>query len=447
MNMPVRRLAAETAWREAFGAFGAAPSWLNAARGEAFEAFAASGLPSPRAENWRWSEIHRYLNAPFPPAAGGAPEEVEALLAANPFRDMDASVMVFVNGVFDPSRSRIGAAEGVEVRPLSAAQARPDWLRPPSRDDAVSHLNMAFVTDGALIRVAPGVAAPPLIILNVSAGAGASFALRHFLRLEEGAALTLCEAQLGRGAHLASVVTSVRLEEGARLSRVQVNRKEADAIHFGNLEADIGPRARLEDLAFLAGGRFHRQQDLIDFTGEEAFARIDSACLLRGRQHADTRLLVNHLVPRCVSRETFRYVMDESARGAFQGNIHVAPHAQKSDGEMAAHGLLLGEEAEFDAKPELEIYADDVICAHGATAGALDEEQLFYLRARGVPERRARAMLISAFVAGILDEVENEDVRAALRDLAEAWLAGEPERTEPAAAPGQAAEERGGRRR
>ncbi len=426
MSKPVNRLAAEEAWREARKDFDTGIPWLEEARQTAFAAFEGEGLPTPRTEDWRWSDIHRYLNAPYPPALSAPTEDLDALLARNPFAGVDASLMVFVNGRLDTEHSHVMEEDGVDVLALSDAPLAPEWADFSTRDDAIDRLNLAYVTDGVLIRVRAGLAASiPLVILNITTGDGISCALRHQVRVEEGASFTFYEVQLGSGDHVANVVTSVKLDEGASLARIQANLKDETAIHFANFDADIGRAARLHDLAVLVGGRFHRQQDFIDFTGEEAEARVDSAYLLRGRQHADTRLVVNHAVPHCTSRETFKCVMDDNARGAFQGRIHVAPGAQKTDGQMAAHGLLLGEMAEFDAKPELEIYADDVVCAHGATAGALDEEQLFYLRARGITERRARGMLISAFVAETFDDVEDEAARSALQELAETWLSGE----------------------
>ena len=426
MSKPMNRLAAEEAWREARESFDAGVPWLAEARRSALEAFEKDGLPTPRTEDWRWSDIHRYLNAPYPPAVATPAEGLDTLVASNPFVGVDASLMVFVNGRLDPGRSRLKEEDGVDVLALSEAPLAPEWTDFSARDDAIDQLNLAYATDGALVRVRAGLqASVPLVVLNITTGEGISCALRHQVRVEEGASFTLYEVQLGSGDHVANVVTAVKLDEAASLTRIQANLKDERTIHFANLDADVGARARLHDLAVLVGGRFHRQQDFVDFSGEEAEARVDSAYLLRGRQHADTRLVVNHAVPHCTSRETFKCVMDENARGAFQGRIHVAPGAQKTDGQMAAHGLLLGEMAEFDAKPELEIYADDVVCAHGATAGALDEEQLFYLRARGITERRARGMLISAFVAETFDDVENEAARSALQNLAESWLAEE----------------------
>jgi Fe-S cluster assembly protein SufD len=155
------------------------------------------------------------------------------------------------------------------------------------------------------------------------------------------------------------------------------------------------------------------------FAGENADARISGSYLLKGRQHADTKLVIDHAVPHCTSRELFKCVLDENARGIFQGKVIVRPGAQKTDGKQSSHALLLSETAEFDAKPELEIFADDVVCGHGATAGDLDHDHLFYMRARGIPEAQARALLVAAFVEEAFDAIENEDVKAALAEMVE----------------------------
>ena len=431
MTRPIRKLPAEEAWREAFAGFSVpALAWMQPRKAEAFARFEKLGLPTPRTENWRWSEIHRHLNAPYPPLT--RPEAVDeaaqpALMENHLLAAADASVLVFVNGVFSEAHSQLMEEEGVEILPLSAAPVAPDWADlAPADDDAFDLLNLAYATDGALIRVRAGVEASiPLLVLNISTGEGHSVHLRHFVRVEAGASFTLYEAQLGSGDHVANVSTRAIVEEGAALTRVQVNQKDERTIQFGRLGADVHAHARLHDTALLTGGRYHRQNTYVDFAGEHAEIVTNSAYLLRNRQHADTRLRVNHAKAHCVSRETFKCVMDDHARGTFQGLIHVAPGASGTDGRMGAHGLLLGEAAEFDSKPELTIYHDDVACAHGSTVGALDEQQLFYLRARGVPEVRARAMLVAAFVAEVFDDIADERVREALSDYAERWLAGE----------------------
>ena len=195
------------------------------------------------------------------------------------------------------------------------------------------------------------------------------------------------------------------------------------ACHLSNLKGDLAEDSRLQDFTLTMGGATTRQQGFITFNGEHASAAVSGAYMLGGRQHADTRLVVDHAVPNCTSRELFKCVMDGDARGIFQGKVIVRQDAQKTDGKQSSHALLLSPTAEFDAKPELEIYADDVVCGHGATSGELDETLLFYLRARGIPEAKAKSMLIAAFVAESFDDVANDDVREQLGALSDSWLA------------------------
>jgi Fe-S cluster assembly protein SufD len=180
---------------------------------------------------------------------------------------------------------------------------------------------------------------------------------------------------------------------------------------------------RIGDFSFASGGAVVRNQIFMRLSGQETNANISGASLLKGRQHIDNTMVVDHTVPHCTSREIFKSVVDDEARAVFQGKIIVHPHAQKTDGKMAANALLLSEAAEADAKPELEIFADDVVCGHGATVGALDEDLLFYLRARGIPQKEAEALLIQAFIGAAVETIANEAVREALMGEAERWLA------------------------
>ena len=222
---------------------------------------------------------------------------------------------------------------------------------------------------------------------------------------------------------MSSTVTDVRLARGARLDRIKLNMDAADSYHLSNLNADLAEEARLQDFTMTMGAAATRQQGFINFNGEHANATVSGAYLLNDKQHVDTRLVVDHRVPNCTSRELFKCVMDDNARGIFQGKVIVRQDAQKTDGKQSSHALLLSPTAEFDAKPELEIYADDVVCGHGATSGELDDNLLFYLRARGIPEAKAKSMLISAFVAESFDDVASDTVREALGNLADGWLA------------------------
>jgi Fe-S cluster assembly protein SufD len=203
---------------------------------------------------------------------------------------------------------------------------------------------------------------------------------------------------------------------------VKLEIESREAIHLAHALIKLGTNAILRDFTLTSGARVNRQNGTISFTGEKADAKIAGSYLLSGKQHADTRLLIDHRMPKCTSREVFKCVMDERARGIFQGKVVVQRDAQKTDGKQSSHGLLLSETAEFDAKPELEIYADDVVCGHGATSGDIDHDHLFYLCSRGIPEAEAKSMLIAAFVAEAFDTVGHDDVRNQLNHFAETWL-------------------------
>jgi len=194
------------------------------------------------------------------------------------------------------------------------------------------------------------------------------------------------------------------------------------SVHLSNFHADVGARATLREFTATVGAALSRNQIFVRFSGEHSIAEIGGAYLLGGTQHCDTTLVVNHAVPDCASRELFKAVLDDKSRGVFQGKLIVEKYAQKTDAKQQSHGLLLAETAEFDAKPELEIYADDVACGHGATAGQIDDTLLFYLMARGIPEAQAKSLLVAAFAAEAFDSVASDEIRDRLTALAQGWL-------------------------
>ena len=425
MDQIVHKTAAEAAWLEAGGGL----AWLEAERAKAAESFARTGLPNRRLEDWKWTDLKRLIDGAYPPLAGGEADAaaVDALIAASPFDDLAATRLIFVNGCFDAARSRIADDAGIEIVPMAAAE-RPDWVKvTATQDDPIDALNLAHLSDGAAIRVPAGKTPEGAVELCFIAapGTAATLTTRNVVVVEEGAALTLIESHLGNDvAHVANSVTEVHLGKGARLDRVKLQRDDTASVHLANLVAGLGAGSTFHDFTLTMGARVARQQGFILFDGEGATARIAGAYLLAGRQHADTRLLVDHAVPACASRELFKCVMDDNARGIFQGKVVVRPDAQKTDGKQSSHGLLLSPTAEFDAKPELEIFADDVVCGHGATTGEIDEDQMFYLRARGIPEDEARSLLVAAFVGEAIEAVESEALRDCLTDIAARWLAG-----------------------
>ncbi|WP_137390530.1 Fe-S cluster assembly protein SufD [Rhodoligotrophos defluvii] len=438
MNVAVQQTRTEQALLDAFPAFRAnAPlsPWLDKQREAGYSAFAATGLPHRRIEEWRWTDLRRALQSaylpltePAKPAAG----VVERLMAKSPFTGLDAARLVFVDGRFDAQRSELPVADGLTVLTLSEMpEDAPAWLKDTfgkvygPEADPIRALNAAFLRDGAAIHVAAGVAVEqPIEIISVVTDPSAHISgLRNVVVLEAGAALTLIETHVGAAAdHVAGAVTEIRIGDDATFQRIKVQDDSLEAVHLANLHVEIGARARFREFTATAGSRLSRNQIFAKFRGEEADANISGAYLLAGKQHCDTTLVVNHAVPHCTSRELFKAVLDDEAHGIFQGKLIVEQYAQKTDGKQQSHGLLLSERAEFDAKPELEIFADDVACGHGATAGQLNEDLLFYLMARGIPEPQAKSMLIAAFVAEAFDAVDHEGIRERLAALAEGWL-------------------------
>jgi Fe-S cluster assembly protein SufD len=431
MNVALPRTKAESAYLEAVSVGEAGPQWLKGLRRAGHESFAGAGLPHRRLEDWKWFDLRQIVDRAYPPALRGAAPagEVDALIARSPFARLARARLVFVNGLFDAARSQLPASGDVEFVRL-ASDGVPQWLTQTvaaDGKDPISALNAAFVSDGGALRIAAGATADaPIELLFVTTAAEPStLTTRNVIVLEEGACATIIETHLGGAeAYVANSVTEARLAKGSRLDRIKLEAEGEGGIHLANFHADVGEGATLRDFTLTIGGRAVRQQGFVTVTGEGADVGVSGAYLLNGRQHADTRLVVDHAVPHGTSRELFKCVMDESARGVFQGKVIVRPGAQKTDGKQSSHALLLSERAEFDAKPELEIYADDVICGHGATSGELDEIQMFYLNSRGIPEVEAKSLLIAAFVGEAFDTVDNEAIRDELTRMTGEWLSG-----------------------
>jgi Fe-S cluster assembly protein SufD len=326
---------------------------------------------------------------------------------------------VFVDGRFREDLSIVPAMAGVRVgAPSYGALAQPE------RERMVA-LNTMLAEDGATIDVQAGVDGGLLVLASLGTGAAdrpVAFHPRHAVRLGAGAALTLLEVSVGEGAYLTNAVFEMSVGESARLAHLRMQDEAREAFHVSTLYADVAARGTYDSFSLALGGRLARMEVHARLSGEGASAHLNAAQLLDGTQHGDFTTVVTHVAPHCVSRQTVKNVLAGRARGVFQGKIEVAPGAQKTDGYQMNQALLLSPEAEVDSKPQLEIFADDVKCSHGATVGELDAEQLFYLRSRGIAEGEARAMLVHAFLAEALDLVAHADARAALEAaIARRW--------------------------
>ena len=423
-----QQLAAE--WEAAKGRL-PGPAALRAA---AFERFADTGLPHRRVEEWKYTDL-RALMRDAKPLAGppAAAAKARAKEAGGLLADIECRRLVFADGAFVPELSDLRSLEpGLTIRTMAQALTAGDPLVTahfgkvaPSDDVAVS-LNTAFMSDGAVIHVAAGVTVErPLHLVFAAAGEDpASIFTRSLVVIERGARVMLVESHQGRAGRDYQVNTALELAVGdeAHVDHVKITGEAESALHISSLMAAIGARARFNAFAFTTGGAVVRNQLFLRFNGEGTLAGIGGANLLKGRQHVDTTLVADHAAPGCQSRETFKSVLDDATRAVFQGKIIVRPGAQKTDAKMAAHALLLSDTAEADSKPELEIFADDVQCGHGATAGALDERLLFYLKARGIPAKEAEALLIQAFVGEAVEGIEHAGLREALMENVAAWL-------------------------
>jgi Fe-S cluster assembly protein SufD len=405
------------------------------ARQQAFEAYERAGLPHRRIEEWKYTDLRVLMRevlplAPEPDAA--ALKRAAAALKLHAIEGVRR--LVLVDGVFAPKLSETGNLEkGLSIRPLrevleagdSALQAQ---LFAPEDSDAMVALNSAMMTDGVVIEVVDGAAlTQPLHIVHIASGtAPAAMFTRSLLKVGRAASATLVESFIaadGAKAYQVHDFLVASIGDGARLDHVRLIEDGREAFNISSAVVTLGANARFNTFGMTSGSNVSRYQPIIAFAGEGSRVEANGVNLLNGRQHADTTLLLDHAVPNCESREIFRAVVDDRGHSVFQGRIIVRPDAQKTDAKMMTRALLLSDEAEADNKPELEIFADDVTCGHGATAGALDESLLFYLRARGLSEKEAQALLIQAFVGEAIESIANDGLRELAISAAERWLA------------------------
>jgi Fe-S cluster assembly protein SufD len=406
---------------------------VAAQREAAFGVFAKEGLPHRRVEEWKYTDLRALMRDAKPLAAPpDAAAKARAKYAGAILGDVEARRLVFVDGAFVAELSDLSGMEsGLTFSSLAKALADGDpaltahlGKLAPIADVAVA-LNTALMGDGAVIRIAAGSTIErPLHLLFVASEKPAATFTRSLVVVEKGARAMLIESHEGPEGtdYQTNAAVELFVGDNAHVDHVKIIGEGADALHVSTLAAAIGAHARFNSFTFTSGGAVVRNQLFLNFDGEGTVAGIRGATLIKGRQHADTTLVANHIARDCQSREMFKSVLDGEAHGVFQGRIIVRPHAQKTDAKMMTRALLLSERAEADNKPELEIFADDVQCGHGATAGALDDELKFYLMARGIPAAEAEALLIQAFLGEAIEGIEHAGLREALMESATAWF-------------------------
>ena len=406
------------------------PEWLAAQRRQALEVFRVEGFPDLRAEEWRYTNVRPIVRQPFRPA-----RDVEAKLgpeglSAARIGRLELTDLVFVNGCFRPELSDTSTAEpGITVRSLaSAITEEPDDLRGllgsvvSFDDNPFAALNSAFIDDGAVIDVAADTEPKRPIRLLLVSTADSDPVESHprvLIRLGRHARASVIEHFLGmEGArNFCNLVSEVSLEHGACLEHYRLQQESAQGFLVASLHAVVERDARLISHNVNLGGRLVRQDLNIRLEQPGAATELNGLMLASGRQHVDNHTRVHHVAAHTRSQESYKSVLDGHARGVFKGRVLVARDAQKIEAHQSSGNLLLSDTAEVDTKPELEIYADDVICSHGATVGQLDESSLFYLRSRGVDEQTARALLIFAFADEVISRMGLGAVRGRLEEI------------------------------
>ncbi|KEO51891.1 Fe-S cluster assembly protein SufD [Thioclava pacifica] len=401
------------------------PEGFGPQRRAALERLTAMGLPGRRDEYWRWTNPTDFI-APEPVAAAPFVDDEPEL-----FGEIDRLKIVFRDGVFDAEASDDLTMSGVEILRLAEA-GDVNWAsslygtleangqKPVVRPFAA--LNTASATDGVLIRVT-GKAEKPVSLIYTHESEASDPILHHLVKLEEGAEITVLEN--GPAGARFNKLMEVDVAKGARFHHIRVQGRDHELRAVTGIFARVAEESLFKSFTLTSNGVLTRNECVIDIVGDDANAHVAGAALGDGKTgafHHDDTIFITHDAERCESRQVFKKVLKNGAQGVFQGKILVKPGAQKTDGYQISQSLLLDEDSQFLAKPELEIYADDVQCSHGSTTGAIDETALFYLRSRGVPVEEATALLVLSFVADAIEEIEEERFRDAILTRLEGWL-------------------------
>ncbi len=387
---------------------------VMAARDQLVHTLKTRGLPTRRVEAWHYTDLKSLLPS--------VPERVDIGLRKITAVLEDSPVLAVLNGNAGP----FSAISGVDIKPFAKSLAdgsAATRLLARDVDDAIGQINGAFVRDGFGLEFAAGYQSHQPIELQVL-HSGGQYHSRFPVTFGAGASVTILErhGSNGEGAAFVSSLSDVVLHKGAEVIWVVLQQQAGDDTHLGQMRVELGENARLSLFVIHAGGKLVRQEVHVKVAGEGADFKLRAINLLGRDSHTDVTMTLAHNVPHTTSSQIIRNVVLGRAKGVFQGQICVAPIAQKTDARMACNTLLLSDEAEFSTKPELEIFADDVQCGHGATVADIDHTQLFYLQARGIPEGKARGLLVKGFVAEIVEELENEALVEALEEIISHWL-------------------------
>ena len=406
--------------------------WLRQAREAAIERFACGGFPSQRDEDWKYTSVAAIEKSRFSMMPAACPDLMADLVASHALPE--AHLLVFVNGHLEPGLCRPGRLPaGVVLGGLGyRLDQTPDGLDQalPQGDpaDAFNNLNLAFMADGAYVRLPPGAAVKaPIQLLFIGCEVNLASQPRNLVQAAEGSSAIVIEQHVGLGeiSYFTNAVTNITLDSGASIEHYKLQQESPTAFHVAAVNVRQGAESRFVSGVFALGARLARTGITVDLAAQGAVCHLDGLYLTDGRQHIDHHTRIDHRQPRCTSRELYKGVLSGASRAVFNGRVVVYPDAQGSDAIQTNRNLLLSENAEIDTKPQLEIWADDVKCSHGATVGQLDEAQVFYLCSRGIDRAAARTLLTRAFAREMIDRVHilslQEKLDALLQAKLEAW--------------------------
>lgn len=406
------------------------PKWLLPIRKAGMARFGELGLPTLKDEDWRFTNIAPIAKLPFKPAFDATDGVTAAALKDFAFAGLPGARLVFVNGHFAAALSSVkNLPAGVRVENLaSALSSDAAFLEKhlgryvQNADNGFSALNQAFFLDGGFVHVPAGktVEAPiQFVYVSTAKQTGATFHPRNLVIAEANSQVTILESyvSVGGSGYFTNAVTELFAGDNARLEFVKFQDEAADAFHLAAFHGEFGRASQVHVHSFALGAKLSRNNIRTKLAGEGLECILNGLYLTRGDQLADHHMVVEHAQPHCASHEYFNGILDDKSKGVFHGRILVRPIAQKTDAKQTNKNLLLSDEATADTKPQLEIYADDVKCTHGATIGQLNEESIFYLRTRGIGPETARRMLIHAFAGEIIERIQHEPAREELDKL------------------------------
>ena len=406
------------------------PKWLLPVRKAGLARFGELGLPTLHHEDWRFTNVASIAKMPFKPAFDPSADGAMDQLGNRAFANLPGSRLVFVNGQFAPRLSEVKQLPaGVKVGNLAAALSSDAaalekhlgrYAQPA--DNGFAALNQAFFLDGGFVHVpADTVVEDPIQFVHVATGKqnGATFHPRNLVIAEANSHVTILEnyVSLGSAGYFTNAVTELVAGDHARLELVKFQDEATDAFHIAAFHGEFGRGSNVHVHSFALGAKLSRNNLRIKLAGEGLECVLNGLYLTRGDQLADHHMVVEHAQPHCASHEYFNGILDDKSRGVFHGRILVQEIAQKTDAKQTNKNLLLSDDAIANTKPQLEIYADDVKCTHGATIGQLNEESIFYLRSRGIGPETARRMLIHAFAGEIIERIQHEAAREELDKL------------------------------